>query len=108
MLNFNGLKFAKNEKELVDSLFTAGGTANGLYKRLKRHTLLYKPGGELFACIIHNHKQGYFVVSASEREGKPFFMYALCSDDERYLGLASIPLCKQEQMIRNQFIRDCD
>jgi hypothetical protein len=90
MITFNGLKFAKNNSELVDSLFTSGGTCAGLYKRTMNGTKLYRPNGELFAYIVHNPKQGYFVVSAGMREDRPFYMYSTCSIDEKYLKLENV------------------
>ncbi len=103
MLTFNGKKYARNESELVDTLFKSGGTANGLYKTTKNKTLLYKPNGELFACISHNQKQGYFAVSASIQRDKPYFMYALCQPDEKYLGLDCIPYGQVAMLIRETF-----
>ena len=103
MLIFNGRKFAKNESELVNPLFNKGGTASGIYKTTKNKTLLYKPNGDLFACIIHNDKQGYFAVSASVQFGKPFYMYAMCEPDEKFLGLDSIPYGQVAMLIQKTF-----
>lgn len=36
MITFNGVKFAKNDKEMTDSLFQQGGTCAGFYKVTKR------------------------------------------------------------------------
>ena len=103
MITFNGLTFAKNANELVESLFIndGTGTASGLYKTTKRGTKLYKPNGELFAYIVHNSKQGYFVVSASMREGKPFYMFSICSLDEKYLGIDKIGMLDLHNLVKS-------
>jgi hypothetical protein len=103
MLVFNGKKYAKNNNELVSSLFHPCGTCNGLYKTSSNGTHLYRPTGELFAYIVHNDKQGYFVVTAHMDNGKKRYMFALCSVDEKYLGLSGIGKCETEQIIK----RDC-
>ena len=100
MITFNGLKFAKNNSELVDSLFASGGTCAGLYKRTKNGTKLYMPNGELFAYIVHNPKQGYFAVSAGIRNGKAFYLFSTTGAGERYLKLDTVPYLEQSDMIR--------
>ena len=102
MIAFNGKKYAKNSNELIESLFNTGSTCNGIYKATKNKTMLYKPNGDLFACLIHNPKQGYFAVSASIQHGKPYFMYALCSIDEKYLGLDCVPYGDVAVIIRKE------
>lgn len=89
MITINGLKFAPNSAELVNTLFQNGGTAYGTYKRRKNGTHLYRANGELFAYIVHNPKQGYFSVSACMRDGVPFYLYGMTDDDEKLLRLDS-------------------
>lgn len=101
MIEFNGVKFAKNNKELVESLFHAGGTASGTYKHTARGTKLYKGNGELFAYVVHNDKQGYFVVSASLHNAKPFYMYGMNSLDAKYLGLDSLGYMAQYDAVKS-------
>jgi hypothetical protein len=87
MIKFNGKKYAKNEKEFTDSLFSGGSTCNGFYKKYKRKIMLYNIQNELIACIVNNGYSERFIVSASVQNGKPWFMYALCDDTSKYLGL---------------------
>jgi hypothetical protein len=101
MIVFNGMKFAKNQTELVNSLFNTGGTCSGLYRKTKNGTKLYKGNGELFAYIVHNDKQGYFVVSACEHDGKARYMFGLCSLDEQYLGLSGKGMAETKELIES-------
>ena len=104
MITFNGLQFAKNSDELVSSLFNAGGTASGIYKQSKNGTKLYMPNGELFAYVIHNSRQGYFAVSAGMNNGKPFYMHALSSSAEKYLGFDTVRYSEQSDVIKAAFL----
>ena len=106
MITFNGKRYVKNASALVDTLFTGGGTASGIYKQTPRGTKLYKPNGELFAYVVHNDKQGYFVVTASLAEGKPHYMHGLCSIDAHYLGIGNIGLQDISRMIRESFVSE--
>ena len=51
MIIFNGFKFAKNEQEYAESLFSANGTAFGFYKKARNGVKLYSQNHELFAFI---------------------------------------------------------
>lgn len=87
MLIFNGKKYAKSDKEFTKSLFQRDGTANGYYKRLKRGIKLYNIQRELIAFIkAPSNGDNAFVVSASIKEGKPRYMFALSGLEARYLG----------------------
>jgi hypothetical protein len=103
MLNFNGLKFAKNSDELVSTLFQSGGTASGTYKSGKNGTNLYMPNGELFAYIVHNSRQGYFAVSAGMHNGKPFYMHGTTEQAEKYLRLDTLRYSDTAEVIRSAF-----
>ena len=106
MITFNGKRYVKNASALVDTLFTGGGTASGMYKQTPRGTKLYKPNGELFAYVVHNDKQGYFVVNASMDEGKPRYMFGLGSMQAQYLGIGDIGLQDISRMIRDSFVSE--
>ena len=88
MKTFNGIRFAKNEAELVESLFNPSGTASGIYKKTKNGTKFYRANGELFAYAVHNPKQGYFMVSARMFNGKPIYCYGLSYVDGCFFGLS--------------------
>lgn len=90
MININGVKFARNASELAGSLFNSSGTASGLYKtkRNGKGTSLYNARGELFAFIVHNTAQGFFVVEAGlNAEGRPFYMHGMSDETQRRLNL---------------------
>ena len=51
MFKFNGLTFARNNAEMVNSLFTSGGTCAGFYKRISGGFQLFNLQRELFAFV---------------------------------------------------------
>lgn len=106
MITFNGKRYVKNASALVDTLFTGGGTASGIYKQTPHGTKLYKPNGDLFAYVVHNDKQGYFVVTASIYKNKPYYMQGLGSLDADYLGIADKGLHDISRMIRESFVSE--
>ena len=54
MLTINNVLFAKNDNELLDSLFTGDKTASGFYKVLKNEIKLYNTSKELIGVITKN------------------------------------------------------
>jgi hypothetical protein len=107
MLHFNGLRFAKNDAEMIESLFSHGGTCAGFYKRLKSGFQLLNLQKELFAFLVDNKHGEKFVVTASRRDGKAFYMYGSSAITERLLGLdgmgymQQIDVCKASCEILN-------
>lgn len=51
MIILNGKKFARNEKEFTDSLFSLGGTCVGYYKPLKARIKLFNMQKKLIGTI---------------------------------------------------------
>lgn len=98
MITFNGLQFAKNNKELTDSLFNKGGTVDGFYKKLKHSINLYKLDGTLFASLIWNN-HGKMVVSACTYNGKPRYLMGLSSVASDYLGLTNVGLTERNELL---------
>lgn len=84
MLMFSGKKFAKNDKEMVDSLFTPGGTCIGFYKVIKSGFKLFNLQHELIAFVSPSKS---LVVTAHMHNGKARYMFSTCSDTEKYLNL---------------------
>lgn len=91
MLLFNGLKFAKNENEMIDSLFNAGGTCAGFYKKLKNGFQLFNLQKELFAFVFPARG---LVVSAYMYEGRAHYMHGCNSLAEKYLNLPDSYMAK--------------
>jgi hypothetical protein len=87
MLLFNGKKYAKNDAEFTDSLFTEQ-TCTGYYKKMRNGIKLFNIQNELIAFIVNNTAQGFFVVSASTFENKPYYSYGLSDSTADYLGLS--------------------
>jgi hypothetical protein len=51
MIIVNGVKFAANDREFVESLFDPTGTATGYYRKLKRAIQLFDKDKQLIAVI---------------------------------------------------------
>lgn len=100
MINFNNLKFAKNNNEILNSLFSPDGTCAGTYKRNHKGTHLYNLQGELFAYMVHNDRQGYFVVSAVNAAGVNRYMFSTCTIDEKYLHIENMSSFEIENMVK--------
>jgi hypothetical protein len=86
MLNINGKKYAKNEKEFTESLFNSGGTCEGYYKETKRKNYnfikLYGQNRKVFA-YIKGGIEGYILGTATESG----YMFGLCEKDRKKLGV---------------------
>lgn len=82
MLVLNGKKYAKNNNEFMESLFVAGGTCNGFYKKTKNGVKLYDMQNNLQAFIRNDGLS----VSAFLHEGKMRYMYGMDSRTEAWLG----------------------
>jgi len=87
MLTINGKKYVKNDAEFTDTLFQAGGTAYGYYKKLKNGIQLFNMQKELFAFIVNNSRGEVFAVSAIKFEGKARYSFGIDSITEKLLGL---------------------
>lgn len=107
MLTINGIKFAENTRELVNSVFCVGGSASGTFKRHKNGILLYRGNGELFAYVVNNRYNEQFIVTAytDKTTNRTRYMYALTSKDERFLGLDKISY-GEGRNIAKQAIKD--
>lgn len=101
MLILNKQKYAKNNSEMLDSLFNPNGTCCGTYEHTQNGTKLFNLKGELFAYLVHNGKQGYFAVTAYNDNGKVRYMFALCSSDEKYLGFDGLTMSQEEEIIKS-------
>ena len=101
MLTFANKHYAKNDKEMIESLFTPRGTCSGFYKKRKNGWLLMNLQKEPIAFVVSNAIQGHFVVTASIQLGNLRFMHSTCSITEKLLGIdgmsyaATIEACRQ-------------
>ena len=94
MLTINNIKYAKNDDELIESLFTSGGTANGFYKVKKNGILISNIKNEPFAFICNNNPSHPFFVSCSI-EDKIFGLDKLSYIEEINLAKSIIESIKQ-------------
>lgn len=102
ILIFNGYRFSKLTQNAVCE-------CHGFYKKSRVGISLYKPTGELEAFIVNNSHQGYFVVTASTRNGQPFYMHSTCSLTEKWLGLENMGLmATSDAILAIQFVNDED
>ena len=90
MIVFNGKKYAKNDNEMVESLFHAGGTCVGFYKTRKDGVLL-SDLQKIPRVFLVNRPNEKFAVSAHKTDdGKIRFMFGICSLDEEWVGLTGL------------------
>jgi hypothetical protein len=72
MLEFNGRRFAENEREVTDSLFDPRGTVSGMAKRHARRIDLFELNGSLVGAITRN---GIVATAKRRDDGKTWYSY---------------------------------
>ena len=72
MLHFNGKRFAESDREAVESLFTPGGTVDGMAKRKARCIDLMELNGRHAATITRN---GIVATATAQEDGRTWFSY---------------------------------
>jgi len=72
MITLNGKKFAKNDAEFTASLFSAGGTCAGYYKRNKRSVTLMNMQRKKIG-VINSHG---VLCCATNINGKTWYSHA--------------------------------
>jgi len=74
MIVLNGKRFAKDNEEFTSSLFKAGGTCMGYYKRLHNKVKLFDMQYELIGVITNNK----VLAKATKLDnGKYWYSYAM-------------------------------
>ena len=86
MLIINGHKFAKNNRNFVQTLFEKDGTAYGYYKRKKGVILFQTMQMEVFAALVCNGDFNGF-VNATERNGKVFYQFGISDKGAELFGI---------------------
>lgn len=84
MIILYGKTYAANDKEAVASLFNAGGTVNGFYRKAKAGLYLSDLQGNERAFI---RKDGLGPVSVFKHEGRRRYMHSTSNRDEAWLGV---------------------
>jgi len=88
MIEINGNKFAKNDSEFTDTLFTGGSTAYGYYKALKNKIIFMDHQRKPFAALVKN-PHGSFLVNCSKPDNRYFYQFSLSSTNEGVFGVPS-------------------
>lgn len=73
MIELNGKRFARDEAEMVESLFHAGGTCSGTYTRAGGEVRLFNPQGELIGVI---NRHGVLCCATRLDDGRIWFNLA--------------------------------
>lgn len=84
MFTLYGKKYAKTDRQAVNSLFSPGGTVNGFYKRTS--------GGIILLDLQRNERafiraDRFGPVSITRINGRRYYMHAASSVDEAWLGV---------------------
>ena len=88
MITINGIKFAKNGKEFVNSLFESDGTCCGYYKRMERGVGLYDMQRNLRVFVVDNkHNEQFFVTATMQGNRRIRYMCSTSTQDDKWLGL---------------------
>lgn len=92
--------FSENKKSLVQSLFSPinGRTASGTWQKLKGGILFRDPKGEKRAFLVINKWGEKFFVSCYEQNAKTFYMNALSTKDEEFLGLKGATMSEESRI----------
>ena len=81
MIILNGNKFAKNDSEFTDSLFTPGGTCVGYYKANRCSVYLLNMQKERVGVI---NKNGVLGSATKTKEGNWWYSYATIPEVGEY------------------------
>ena len=84
MIVFNNKKYALNDDEFTNSLFTPGGTCNGFYKRTKNGFRLFNMQKELIAFVRLTFEP-MLIGAKKQADNKLRYSY-LNAASELYLG----------------------
>jgi len=83
MINLYGKSYAKDNRELVSSLFNSGGTANGVYKKTNKGIFLHHHSGDRSVFI---RADGLGPVSCHKVEGRWRYMNSCTIADAEWIN----------------------
>ena len=97
MIELAGKKYARNNAELVDTLFQGPVTATGFYRPLKNGVLLMDHQKKPFAAAVRDmHSSACFFVNASRLEnGRTWYNFGTDEFSERKLGIDGLTYSQQ-------------
>lgn len=86
--------FVKRTRDAASTLFEAGGTASGTYKKTARGVTFYDLKGEKFAFLVAKPVAGlfplvdcWFVSCRTQKDGKTVYFSGPASADRAPLGI---------------------
>lgn len=98
MITFNGLKYYKNESDLVDTLFQTGATGSGTYKLYKNRIELTSGNGRCIAVVRERGRlEGASSVILSSKTSTGRYMQSTTSSDEKLFNIPTGYMAKLEQ-----------
>jgi hypothetical protein len=103
MININGNKFALNDNEFLDTLFTGNRTAIGYYKKTKRGIQLMDHQKSLFAFVVNNNHNERFFVSATRKDNAIRYSFSTSTMTDRLLGFDKISYSQQAAIASQLF-----
>lgn len=86
MIIHNGKKYAKNDRQAVESLFDPTGTVNGFYKRTASGLVLSDLQGKERVFVRHNDGLS---VTCHRYNGRMRYAFGLSSLDAQWTGEAA-------------------
>ena len=97
LLTIAGKTYASNHSEVIDSLFTAGGTCAGLWKLRGRGVLLTDLRGIPFAYAARDGYSAFFVTAhrSEPDNGRTRYMFGLAEYTSVQLGIDSLKYSEQ-------------
>ena len=102
MLSINGRKFAKNNQEFIGSLFEAGRTCFGYYKKKPNNTIvLYDMQDKPIAWVKRSSPTSAFAGTAHDCDGQVRYMLGLGGYTAEALGLNETATLEQNQTLSN-------
>ena len=101
MFILNGKKFAKNDKEFTNSLFEAGGTCVGYYKKTSSGVVLMDMQKTVIGyCKSDNRFTGLVSASKDQSTGRIRYMFAACSSLESLVCFDNLKYSEQNEAVR--------
>ena len=101
MLTLNGRKFARNDAEFTDSLFTPGGTCAGFYMRTPEGVYLYDMQRTLIGFMKADARFTGLVTAHTDDTGRTHYMFGACSTLERLTGFDALTYSQQDAAVRS-------
>ena len=95
--------YARSARGLTESLFSPvnGRTLDGYARTLRSGAvvLFHRPNGELFAAVVCNRGECFFVSAAScATTGRPYYMHGISEEARDYLGLSSLTYAERRAL----------